>query len=58
MIAAAQPDLENRVIGGWNIIDGNEDYDDVLGHGTLVAAVMAGAGDNSEGISSSPAFFR
>jgi len=44
------PDLADKIIDGWNIYDGNADFADVLGHGTLVAGVAAAASNNGLGV--------
>ncbi|MGC2064564.1 MAG: S8 family serine peptidase [Thermodesulfovibrionales bacterium] len=36
---------------GWNFIDGNNDPWDNIGHGTHVAGIIGGTGNNGEGIS-------
>jgi subtilisin family serine protease len=43
-------DLAYKVIGGWNAYNGNSDYSDVQGHGTLVAGVAAAHTDNGTGV--------
>jgi len=35
-------DFEGRVVGGWNIVDNNDDFSDIDGHGTHVAGSVAG----------------
>ncbi|UCC30431.1 MAG: S8 family serine peptidase [Phycisphaerales bacterium] len=44
------PDLEDRIVGGWNMFDRDSDYSDVHGHGTLVAGVAAAVSDNGTGV--------
>lgn len=44
-------DLSDRIVGGWNVFNNNADYDDVVGHGTLVAGVMGAASNNGLGVS-------
>ncbi len=44
------PDLADKIIDGWNVYDGNSDYGDVQGHGTLVAGVAAALSDNGSGV--------
>lgn len=44
------PDLEERIIDGWNTYDNNRDFADVAGHGTMVAGVMAATSDNAVGV--------
>jgi subtilisin family serine protease len=49
-VDASHPDLEDRILTGWNVYDDNGDFDDVAGHGTLVAGVVAAASDNALGV--------
>ena len=44
------PDLEDKIIDGWNMFEGNSDYSDIHGHGTLVAGVVAAVSDNGTGV--------
>lgn len=44
------PDLKGKIVGGRNIYDGNDRYDDVQGHGTMVAGVAAALSNNSSGV--------
>lgn len=44
------PDLAAQLVPGRNVLQGNSDTDDVHGHGTWVAGVAAGVGNNSAGI--------
>ena len=44
------PDLADKIIGGWNAHEGDSDYGDVQGHGTLVAGVAAALSDNGTGV--------
>ncbi len=47
-VDAAHQDLNGSVLRGWNVIDGGEDTSDKIGHGTLVAGLIAGKGDGTE----------
>lgn len=47
-VDSTHPDLENRLVPGWNFIDENNDTEDYLGHGTHVAGIVA-ANNNSIG---------
>ncbi|MFQ5591346.1 MAG: S8 family serine peptidase [Phycisphaerae bacterium] len=49
-VQADHPDLEDNILGGWNIVDGNADFDDVVGHGTQVAGVAAAMSNNGTGV--------
>ncbi len=44
------PDLKGKIIGGRNIYDGNDRFDDVMGHGTMVAGVAAAISNNAVGV--------
>lgn len=44
------PDLAERIVGGWNVLDGSADYADVAGHGTQVAGVVAAVSNNGIGV--------
>jgi len=43
-------DLSNKVIGGWNVLDDDDNYGDVYGHGTLVSGVAAADSNNGIGV--------
>lgn len=43
------PDLKNRLVKGFNLIDENREPDDDNGHGTHVAGIIASETNNSEG---------
>lgn len=43
------PDLRNRLLPGYNVIDEKGDPDDDNGHGTHVAGIIASETNNSEG---------
>ena len=45
-----QPDLKPKILGGRNIYDVNDNFDDVLGHGTMVAGTAAAITNNSVGV--------
>lgn len=44
------PDLKNRLIQGYNVIENNHFPDDDNGHGTHVAGIIASETNNQEGI--------
>ena len=56
-IDAAHPDLvQNMWVSpagthGWNFLDENDDTHDITGHGTHVAGIIGGVGNNALGIS-------
>lgn len=43
------PDLQGKFVAGWNIFNNNSDTNDVTGHGTAVASIIAANSDNSIG---------
>jgi subtilisin family serine protease len=43
------PDLEGKVVGERNFVDDEVSADDLLGHGTMVAGIIAGSGAASGG---------
>lgn len=47
---AKKGDLEGAVLGGYNYVGNNGNTDDDFGHGTTVASVIAGRGNNGEGM--------
>jgi hypothetical protein len=49
-IDAAQPDLRDRVVPGFDFVHGDADPRDDNGHGTAVAGIIAAAGDNGVGV--------
>jgi subtilisin family serine protease len=48
-VDASQPDLAGGVVTGYDSTTGSSATDDSVGHGTLVAEVAAGRGDNGVG---------
>jgi thermitase len=48
-VDAGEPDLAGAVLTGYDAVDGTSAVGDVAGHGTLVAEVAAGRGDNDVG---------
>ncbi len=44
------PDLQDKLLPGYNFYDNNNDWSDVCGHGTSVAGVAAAITDNAEGV--------
>lgn len=45
-VNSAHPDLAANIVPGWNVVDNNNNTADVYGHGTAVAGVAAGVGNN------------
>jgi subtilisin family serine protease len=46
------PDLQSKLVPGWNFWDNNADSSDVYGHGTAVAGTAAALGNNGVGVAS------
>jgi len=49
-VAADHPDLQGRVLQGYDFVNNVADASDDEGHGTHTAGIAAAAGDNGEGI--------
>lgn len=49
-IDATHPDLQGKLVAGWNMYDNNADTTDVYGHGTKVAGSAAAASNNGVGV--------
>jgi hypothetical protein len=49
-IDAAHPDLAGRVIAGRNIVNGNDDTTDEVGHGTNMAGIIGAVANNGLGV--------
>jgi subtilisin family serine protease len=48
----AHPDLQGKLVPGYNFYEGNSDTRDVFGHGTRVAGAAAAATNNGSGVAS------
>ena len=48
----AQPDLQGKFVGAYNVLTGSSDATDDNGHGTWAAGVAAAASDNTIGVAS------
>lgn len=46
------PDLKDRLVAGYNFVDGNTNTADVFGHGTKVAGAAAASMNNTVGVAS------
>ena len=51
-VDASHPDLQAKLVAGWNIYNNNSDTSDVYGHGTVVAGTAAAASNNAQGVAS------
>ncbi len=49
-ICASHPDLEGRVVAGYDFVEDDADPQDVYGHGCGVAGIIAANGENGIGI--------
>jgi hypothetical protein len=49
-IDALHPDLAGRVVAGRNIVKGNDDTADDIGHGTMVAGIVGAVTNNALGV--------
>jgi subtilisin family serine protease len=49
-VYAGHPDLESKLVPGWNFVKSNGDTSDVTGHGTSVAGTVAAATNNGIGV--------
>lgn len=49
-VAPDHPDIEGKLVPGYNLVAKSEDASDDLGHGTHVAGVIAAGTDNSIGV--------
>lgn len=49
-VQADHPDLQGRLVDGYNVIDPSKPPDDDVGHGTHVAGIIAAQVNNNEGI--------
>ena len=49
-VNCSHEDLTGECVAGWNFYDNNSDTSDVYGHGTAVAGVAAGMGNNGLGV--------
>jgi thermitase len=49
-IVLSHPDLQHRIVAGWDFVDSDACPDDGHGHGTTVTGVMGADSNNGEGI--------
>lgn len=49
-VAAQHPDLEGRVLPGWNMLEDSPDTSDSRGHGTAVAGAAAASFNSAQGM--------
>lgn len=49
-VDASHPDLQSRLVPGWNFYDNNANTADVHGHGTAVAGAAAASTNNAAGV--------
>lgn len=48
-VSPTHPDLADKLVSGYNAVDGDDDWADNNGHGTHVAGIIAASGSNSQG---------
>jgi subtilisin family serine protease len=51
-IFGSHPDLQSKLVPGWNFVAGTADTSDTMGHGSAVAGTIAAATNNGIGIAS------
>src|ERR1041385_122030 len=51
-VDSTHPDLQSKIVPGWNIYNNNSDTSDVFGHGTVVAGTAGAASNNAQGVAS------
>jgi thermitase len=49
-VSPTHPDLQGKLVPGYNAVDGSDNSADVEGHGTRVAGIIAASGNNDVGI--------
>lgn len=49
-VAAEHPDLIDKIIDGWNVVDASTDFADGVGHGTQAAGIAAASSGNATGV--------
>jgi thermitase len=49
-VDGTHPDLQSKMVPGWNIYNNNSDTSDVYGHGTVVAGTAAASSNNAQGV--------
>jgi len=49
-VQSNHPDLQANLVPGWNVYNNNSNTNDVNGHGTAVAGVIAAIGNNGIGV--------
>ncbi len=48
-VSPTHPDFEDKLVSGYNAVDGDENWADNNGHGTHVAGIIAASGSNAQG---------
>ncbi len=50
-VDASHPDLQGKLVKGYNFVDNNTNTNDIVGHGTFVASLIAARANDEVGIS-------
>ena len=50
-VDASHPDLQGKLVKGYNFVDNNTNTNDIVGHGTFVASLIASKANDAVGIS-------
>ncbi len=51
-VDGTHPDLQGKLVPGWNVVDNTSNTADIYGHGTEVAGVIGAASNNGIGVTS------
>lgn len=51
-VDGTHPDLQGKLVPGWNVVDNTSNTADIYGHGTMVAGVIGAVSNNGIGVTS------